>query len=184
MKTPAIPSPAIPSVDTKRLLLRGLRMEDFAHSASMWADPKVTQHILERPLTEEESWARFLRYAGHWTMLGFGYWMIVEKQTGALIGEAGFADYKRQIEPSLKGLPESGWVLASHAHGKGFATEAVQAITAWGDQHFETSTACIVKPENTASIRVAAKCGYRKLQPTTYRGHATIMFKRERQSAE
>src|ERR1700677_4794886 len=102
MNPPTISSLAIPSIDTERLLLRGLRMEDFANSAAMWSDPKVTQHILERPLTEEESWARFLRYAGHWAMLGFGYWMIVEKQTGKFVGEAGFADYKRQIEPSLK----------------------------------------------------------------------------------
>jgi RimJ/RimL family protein N-acetyltransferase len=184
MNPPTISSLAIPSIDTERLLLRGLRMEDFANSAAMWSDPKVTQHILERPLTEEESWARFLRYAGHWAMLGFGYWMIVEKQTGKFVGEAGFADYKRQIEPSLKGVPESGWVLASHAHGKGLATEAVQAITSWGDTHFETPTACIIAPENAASIRVAAKCGYRKVQNTTYHGHATVMFKRERQSAE
>jgi RimJ/RimL family protein N-acetyltransferase len=184
MNRSAISPQPIPSIDTKRLQLRGFRTEDFEHSAALWADSKVTQHILERPLTEEESWARFLRYAGHWTMLGFGYWMIVEKQTGNFIGEAGFADYKRQIEPSLKGVPESGWVLASQAHGKGYATEAVQAITTWGDQHFETSTACIIKPENTASIRVAAKCGYRKMQNTTYHGHATIMFKRERHSAE
>ena len=146
----------------------------------MWADPRVTRHILERPLTEEESWSRFLRYVGHWAALGFGYWVIFEKQTGVFVGEAGFADYKRKIQPPLKGVPEIGWVLASHAHGRGLATEAVRAITAWGDARFETATACIITPENTASFRVAAKCGYREAQRTTYHEHPTVMFFRER----
>ena len=144
----------------------------------MWADPNVTRHILERPLTEEECWSRFLRYVGHWAVLGFGYWVIIEKQTGDFVGEAGFADYRREIEPSLKDFPEIGWVLRSHAHGKGYATEAVRAIAAWGDTHFETPTACIIAPDNTASFRVAAKCGYREMLRTTYHGHPTVMLSR------
>lgn len=146
----------------------------------MWADPNVTRYILECPLTEEESWTRFLRYVGHWAALGFGYWVIFEKQTGTFVGEAGFADYKREIQPPLKGVPEIGWVLASHAHGRGLATEAVRAITAWGDARFETATACIITPENTASFRVAAKCGYREVHRTMYHGYPTVMFSRER----
>jgi len=154
-------------------------MDDFANSAAMWADPNVTRDILDRPLTEEESWTRFLRYVGHWAVLGFGYWVIIEKQTGSFVGEAGFADYKRDIQPSLKGVPEAGWVLASQAHGRGFATEAVRAITAWGDARFEV-TRCIITPGNTASLRVAAKCGYREVLRTTYHGHETVMFSRNR----
>lgn len=148
----------------------------------MWADPNVTRHILERPLNEEESWARLLRYVGHWALLGFGYWVVIEKQTGDFIGEAGFADYKRMLQPLLEGVPEIGWVLAARAHGKGFATEAVRAITAWGDAHFRTSTRCIITPENAASFRVAAKCGYREILRTRYNGHEIVIFERELQA--
>jgi RimJ/RimL family protein N-acetyltransferase len=128
----------------------------------------------------ERAWTKFLRYAGHWSLLGFGYWVAEEKATGNFAGELGFADYKRDLEPSLKGVPEIGWVLASHAHGKGYATEAVRAIVAWGDAHFQTPrTACIIAPENLASIRVAVKCGYRRLQLATYKGKPTMMYVRE-----
>jgi len=178
-KIPVVPFAAVPPLETNRLCLRGHGIADFEQCAAMWADPNVTRHILERPLTEEESWARLLRYVGHWALLGFGYWVIVEKQTGDFVGEAGFADYKRKIEPSLNGLPEIGWVLASRAHGKGLATEAVQAITAWGDAQFQSPTRCIITPENAASFRVAAKCGYREILRTTYNGHETVMFERE-----
>ena len=119
-----------------------------------------------------------LRYVGHWALAGFGYWVIVEKQTGEFIGEAGFADYKRNMEPSLAGMPEMGWVLAFRAHGKGLAMEAVRAIAQWGDAHFQKPTRCIIAPENRASFRVAAKCGYREILRTTYNGHETVMFER------
>ena len=52
-------------------------------------------------------------------------------------------------------------------------------MVAWGDIHFGANkTACIIAPENTASIRVAEKCGYREFQRTTYHGQPTILFTR------
>jgi RimJ/RimL family protein N-acetyltransferase len=174
----------VPVLETARLKLRAHRLDDFPHSAAMWADPSVTQHIGGKPLTEEESWTKFLRYAGHWALLGFGYWAIEEKATGNFLGELGFADYKRELQPALHGTPEIGWVLASPAHGKGYATEAVRAAVVWGDAHFPSAgTACIIAPENLASIRVAAKCGYSRPQPATYKGKPTLLFVRERDAS-
>ena len=171
----------VPVLETRRLLLRGHRLEDFSDCAAMWADPSVTRFIGGKPLNEEESWTKFLRYAGHWSLLGFGYWAVEEKSSGKFVGEIGFADYKRELELTLKGVPETGWVLASAAHGKGYATEAVRAAVQWGDAHFDgAKTACIIAPDNLASIHVAEKCGYRKSQATTYRGQPTLMFVRER----
>lgn len=170
---------SVPRLETERLQLRGHSVDDFPSSTAMWADPMVTRYILERPQTQEEAWRRFLGYVGHWAVTGFGYWVIIEKQTGEFVGEAGFADYKRQIEPSLQGMPEIGWVLARRAHGKGFATEAVRAITAWGDANFRTSTRCIIAPDNAASFRVAEKCGYHEMARTKYHEHETVMLSRD-----
>jgi RimJ/RimL family protein N-acetyltransferase len=178
------PTAEVPILETLRLKLRGHRLDDFPHSAAMWADPSVTQYIGGKPLTEEESWTKFLRYAGHWALLGFGYWAIEEKATGNFVGELGFADYKRDLRPSLNGAPEVGWVLASPAHGKGYAAEAVRATVAWGDEHIQSArTACVIAPENLASIRVAAKCGYCRPQPATYKGKPTLLFVRERDAS-
>jgi RimJ/RimL family protein N-acetyltransferase len=170
---------AVSVIETERLRLRGHCPADFAVSAAMWADPVVTRHIGGRPQTEEETWSRLLRYAGHWALLGFGYWAVEEKATGSFVGELGFADYKRDMEPRLKDTPEIGWIFAAQFHGKGYATEAVRAAVAWGDAHFGAGrTACIIDPENLASIRVAEKCGYRKSHLATYKGHSTLVFMR------
>src|SRR5689334_3667585 len=106
-------SPAMrlpPSIDTDRLSLRPHTLSDFKESAAMWGDPIVIQHILPRPLTEEEAWHRLLRYSGSWSLLGMGYWVVREKTTGVFVGEVGLSDLCRDITPSLGKLPEAGWV--------------------------------------------------------------------------
>jgi len=177
-----MPSPfpvPVPILESARLRLRGHRVEDFAVCAAMWADPEVTRHF-GRTFPEEESWARLLRYAGHWALLGFGYWFVEEKTSGRFVGEVGFADLRRDITPSLGDTPEIGWVLAAAAHGKGFATEAARAAIAWGETNFGgRRTTCIVHPENLPSIRVAEKCGYEEVRRANYKGQPTIVFERE-----
>lgn len=169
----------VPVIETERLRLRGHRQEDLAACAAMWADAGVVRYIDGKPFSREEVWARLLRYVGHWQWMGFGFWALEEKATGAFAGELGFAEFKRAIEPSVEGTPEVGWVLAPHAQGKGYATEAVRAAIAWGDGQLGSArTVCLIHPENVRSIRVAEKCGFREFRRTSYRGEATTIFER------
>src|SRR5437868_13584841 len=117
----------VPELLTERCRMRPHRIADFADCAAMWADAGVTRYIGGKPFSEEESWGRLLRYIGHWSLMGFGYWAIEDKATGNFIGEVGFADYKREMEPSIQGMPELGWVFVARIHGKGYATETVRA---------------------------------------------------------
>jgi RimJ/RimL family protein N-acetyltransferase len=166
-------------IDTPRLRLRGHRLDDFAACSAMWADPAVTRYIGGRPFSTEESWTRFLRYAGCWAMMGFGFWALEEKSTGLFLGELGFADFKRDMQPSFGDVPEAGWVLTTAAHGKGYATEALRAATAWGDESPQAPrTVCMIHPDNAPSIRVAEKCGYREERRSEYRGNPVIVFVR------
>src|SRR4051794_8967766 len=71
-----------PILETARLRLRGHGLDDFPQSATMWADPKVVRYIRPTPFTEEETWARLLRYVGHWALLGDGFWVVEDKNTG------------------------------------------------------------------------------------------------------
>jgi RimJ/RimL family protein N-acetyltransferase len=174
------PSGEVPVIETERLRLRCHRLEDFADCAAMWAEPGVVRFIGGKPLTREEAWARVLRYVGHWALLGFGLWAVEERESGAYVGDVGFANFQREIQPALPDVPEMGWVLSMRAHGKGYATEAVQAATAWGDVRFGGSpTVCLIHPENRASVRVAEKCGFRESLRTTYKDQPTVVFTRE-----
>ena len=172
----------VPVLETSRLILRAHRPDDFEACAAMWADPVVTRHIGGRPLSGEEAWTKLLRNAGHWAWMDFGYWVIEDKATGTYLGETGFADYKRNLESSARGLPEMGWILVSAAHGRGIGTEAVSAAVAWGDARFGR-TCCIVEPGNAASIRLAEKVGFGELERTSYHGSEIVVFDRTDQYA-
>ncbi len=167
----------IPTVETGRLVLRGHRMSDFDAYCAMWADPVVTRFIGGRGRTREETWIRFLRHAGMWHHIGFGFWAIEEKTSGGLIGEGGFHELRRDMEPSLEGTLEMGWCLLPEAHGKGYATEAIAAMQQWGAANFPgTPITCFIDPENAASIRVAEKAGFVERGPANYGGGPVIVF--------
>jgi len=168
---------AAPSFTTERLAFRAHELGDLPDVEALWADPVVTRHIGGRPFTAEETWHKVLRNVGHWALQGFGYWVVHERATGAFVGEVGLADLHREITPSLRGLPEAGWVLSPAAHGRGYATEAVSAVLAWGEAHLSAPrTVCIIDPDNTASRRVAHKCGFVQVADTTYHGAPALPF--------
>jgi RimJ/RimL family protein N-acetyltransferase len=170
---------SVPVLETERLRLRAHRAEDHAECTAIWSDPEVVRHIGGRPFTAEEVWRRLLQYAGLWSLLGYGYWAVEEKASGRYIGDIGFADFRRDLQPSLEGMLEFGWVLAPHAHGKGYASEAVAAAMAWAEQHRPSLRAvCIIDPVNQPSIRVAEKAGFKRWQETIYHGGPTIVFAR------
>ncbi|QYU66578.1 GNAT family N-acetyltransferase [Leptolyngbya sp. 15MV] len=136
-----------PTIATPRLLLRPHRVTDFEDLAALWGDAEVNRWIGGRPSTREESWARLLRYGGLWPMLGFGYFAITDRASGAFLGDVGLADFRRAITPSLEGFAEAGWVLAPQAWGSGIATEALVALLDWyGAQPARRPVACIVAP--------------------------------------
>jgi RimJ/RimL family protein N-acetyltransferase len=152
-----------PTIETERLVLRAHRADDFVEVFAMWSDDDVARFIGGSPSTAQESWFRMLRYAGLWSMVGFGYWAITDRATGQFLGDGGFADFHRAM-PELEGVPEVGWALAPHAWGRGIATEAVHAMVAWSDATLDVpEVRCIIGSANVASTRVADKCGFRSL---------------------
>lgn len=168
-----------PRLETRRLVLRGHVLADLEDCVSLWEDAEVTRFIGGSPATPQESWFRLLRYVGHWTLLGHGYWVIEEKSSGRYAGEIGFSDSQRDIEPSLSGMPESGWALFPWAQGQGYASEALERVLAWGDETLGgRTTCCIISPQNLPSLRVAQKNGYVEAARTTYGDEPILVFQR------
>lgn len=169
----------IPVIETERAVLRAHRIEDLDAYAAMWADPEVVRFTIGKPLGRGDAWIRLLRQSGHWRLLGFGFWVVEDKHTGRLIGEAGFHDIKRDMMPSIDGLPEAGWALLPAVQGRGMATEIMTAAHRWSDVQFGgAKTVCIIDPQNAGSIRVAHKCGYRPAGKLLHGGTETLLFER------
>ena len=168
--------PSVPTIETERLTLRGYRAEDFSLFLRLWSDPAVVRHISGKPEAAPQIWKRFLRMVGHWSVLGFGYWMVDDKATGAPVGEVGFGEFRRDLEPSNFGSPEIGWMIAPEAQGRGYASEAAAAAIGWGDAIFEaTRMSCIIAPANAPSLAVARKIGFGTARKGVFGGEEEVV---------
>lgn len=168
-----------PVIDTERLRLRPHQTDDLADCVAMWSDPAVVRYTLGEPSPPQRTWLRILAYRGHWALLSYGYWVVEEKSSGRYVGELGFADFKRDMVPSIEGMPELGWALVPRFHGKGYATEALRAAVAWGDDHFaQARTVCIIHRDNQRSFRVAEKLGYKAIFSTIGTGVSNTVLAR------
>ena len=168
-----------PILTTDRLTLRGHMPADLDDMVAMWAEPAVHALISGRAFRREEIWQRLLRYLGHWQALGYGNWLAHETATGRLVGEVGFMDSRRDSEPDFTGTPEVGWALADWAQGRGFASEALGAVFAWGDDHGLRRTMCIIDPANHRSIVLAERMGYRFLVDGRYHDKPIGLYARD-----
>jgi RimJ/RimL family protein N-acetyltransferase len=165
-------------LETARLRLRGHEMADFGASAAMWGDERVTRFIGGKPSSREDSWRRSMTFPGHWKLLGFGYWLIEEKATGAYVGDGGFGSFMRGLPPPFD-APEQGWALSPSMLGRGYATEAVHAMLEWAEPHVaRTDFVCMLAPENTPSHRVAEKAGYLEYARADYKAEPAVQFRR------
>lgn len=163
---------------TERLTLRPHALADLPDSVALWGDPEVTRYISGRPFTPEEVWGRLLRHAGHWALLGYGYWVVRERLSGAFVGEVGLGNFHRDLTPPLD-APEAGWVLSPVQHGHGYATEAVRAVIGWAKEQLGSDRlVCIIDPEHAASLRVAERCGFRVRGTATYQGSEILTLER------
>lgn len=153
-----------PTLTTHRLTLRPHRADDLKSCVELWQDPTVTRYTTGRPLSRQDVSTRLLRHPGHWALLGYGYWVLEERESGRFVGEVGLGRFKRDVlagQPEYDALPEAGWVLLPWAHGRGYAREAVGAVLDWRDLHLPgEGTFCLIHPENAASLRLAARMGF------------------------
>ena len=150
-----------PTLITTRLTIAPMALDHFEAHAAAWADPALTQFIGGNPRSRNESWGKFLQGAGLWSIMGYGYWSFLDRETGTYLGNGGLAQFERGI-PELEGFPEAGWAFAPDAWGRGYATEAMAAILAWADEQGLPEIRCIIDPGNAASHKVAAKLGFAK----------------------
>ncbi|MGY6709066.1 MAG: GNAT family N-acetyltransferase [Rhizobiaceae bacterium] len=168
-----------PVLEGDRLRLREHRAEDLDDYATLWSDHDVVRHIGGRPLGRSECWARILRFRGMWALLGFGFWIVEDRHSGRLIGEAGIMDIRRDIQTSLDGTLEAGWVLLPEFHGQGLAGEAMRLVLEWSDRRHPTQAlSCIIAEDNEASIRLAGRLGFGRSGDGDYRGSKLIHFRR------
>lgn len=168
---------------TDRLILAPVALGDLPDLLALWKNEDFTRHIMGRALSEEEIWFRLLRDLGHWAALGHGNWTVRLRAGGDYVGSVGVFDYRRDLDPPFD-APELGWGVAPAFQGHGYAAEALTAVLDWADRVLTAPrTVCMIAPENLASLKLAARVGYRAYAVAAYKDHEVQLFERPRAGA-
>ena len=175
---PALEFTTAPRLETERLALRHVQPRDLSYFVAAHADEEVSRYV-GGPIGPEDAWRRAMTGAGFWGVLGIGLWAVERREDSRTIGHVGFFDFQREIEPSLSGQPEMGWIFSREAQGQGYASEACQAVLAWFDPKFQpVSIPAIISLENKSSMRLAERLGFVRQDDADYRGEPIALFRR------
>lgn len=171
-----------PTLTTARLILRGYWREDFDAIYAIGADAEITRLMGGPIVSRSAAWEKFLRGPAMWPMLGYGMWIVERASDGAVLGQIGYADFMRDMDPPLADVPEMAWVLGgggATSLGKGYGSEALAAVLAWGDAHLGAAKyQCIIAPENTLSLRLATRFGFAEIRRAALKDEAVVVFER------
>ena len=171
----------VPILETERLILREFRATDLDAHAATLGDAEVMRHIGGEPLSREDSWRRLAMSVGMWSLLGMGPWVVERREDGRYLGHIGFFEFERDMQPSIKGEPEMGWIFDRAAHGQGYATEAGKAALQWADEVLKpASIPAIIDLENEPSMRLAERLGFVRQPDAIYKGEPIALFRRDR----
>lgn len=142
-------------METKRLILRELTIEDFDALHEILSDLDIMQHY-PAPFDAAETHRWIARNIERYAELGFGLWAVILKENGRLIGECGIT--MQNIHGQM--LPEIGYHIHKNYQRMGYASEAAKVCQAYLFEH--TSFHAVysyMKYTNEASYGVALKTG-------------------------
>ena len=147
-----------PELETERLSLRRLTVDDAPFVVALYNEPSFLEHIGDRGVRNVEDAQRFLRdgpmamYARH----GFGLWHVSRRADGVGIGMCGLL--KRDTLPDV----DIGYAFFPAFWGQGYAFEAVSATLRHAASAFGLRRViAVVSQGNRGSIRVLEKAGMR-----------------------
>jgi RimJ/RimL family protein N-acetyltransferase len=144
-------------IETPRLRLRPFCETDLDNVVQLNADPLVARFLnYGKPMTRAECWRQIALFLGHRELRGYSILAIEDRATGEFLGRSG--PWFPEGWPML----EVGWVVHPRRRGEGIAGEAARASLDWCFAKLGVREVCsIIRPDNTASARVATKLGAR-----------------------
>ena len=160
------------ALETPRLRLRMFCQADADPYADMLADPEVMRHLPQgQPLPRPEAWRNMAAVVGHWKLLGFGPWAVVERASGEFVGRIG--PFCPAGWPGLELI----WTIRRQSWGQGYATEGARAALAYVFQQMARDRVIsLIRPQNAASIRVAEKLGQRLQERMEFYGEEALVY--------
>lgn len=145
-------------LDTDRLLLRQLTLEDAAFILRLVNDADWLRHIGDKNVHSLEYAQAYLRNGplAMYEKFGHGLWLVLRKTDAAPMGMCGLI--KRDSLPDV----DIGFAYLPEFRSQGYAREAAAATLLYAQQQLGLRrVVAITSPANLASIRLLEKIGLR-----------------------
>jgi ribosomal-protein-alanine N-acetyltransferase len=159
------------SLETERLILRMLRLDDFDALAHIFEKPNVMKFLGPEgsPMSREETEVFLHSISRHWERHGIGRWVVVLKKTDTIIGCSGLRLYE--------GTAELVYLIDEPYWGVGLATEIARACLEFGFSEYDfENIIAFTRHGNAASRKVMEKVGMRFVQETTVFGVFVVQY--------
>jgi ribosomal-protein-alanine N-acetyltransferase len=160
-------------LETKRLVIRAFDpAADTDEMVAVYCDPEVMRFIPGGALADEPAVRKALeRYAAEHRERGFGSWAVVERDSGRVIGDAGFGLY----DPP--DVIELGYTIGRAHWGRGYGVEAASACLAAGREHLRPARiVALVDARNEASLGVPQRIGMARVGTVEAHGRPHVLF--------
>jgi RimJ/RimL family protein N-acetyltransferase len=157
---------------TQRLIVRPVGETDRARFVALFADVEFMAFSASGPLDPEAAELRF----GHMVDLGaevpFAKQAVIESSTGSTVGYAGVDVFEFRGRERL----EFGYRLVPEARGRGYATEAADALLDLARTTFRGELLAFIDGQNHASRRVLDKLGFGFIEQVRIRGDPVELY--------
>ena len=145
-------------IETDRCFLREMTLEDLDDLYRLYQDPEITQYmegLYEDREKEEEYTKAYINNMYHF--YGYGMWLVIEKETGKIMGRAGLNNIDLHGEPAL----EMGYMIGKNYQNQGYATEVCDGILQYAAEATEFEMInCLIQKENVKSVHVVEKLDF------------------------
>ena len=142
-------------IETPRLILRHLTLEDTEALAAIYADP-IVMKFFRSVRSLEETKQKIEKTIKCYKQYGLGTWATIHKPNNKLIGRCGLIPHIINQRSEL----EIAYLLAKEYWGRGLATEAARAIRDYGFREVNCDRlVSLIDHDNIASQKVALKTG-------------------------
>lgn len=145
-------------IQTARLVLRRFTPEDLESFQAYRSDPVLARYQGWEPMSYEQA-RSFLAGQARQALGAAGQWLqvaVTRRETGEIIGDLGLC-----VVDEREGVVEIGFTVAQSAQGRGYATEAVNAmIEALLGQASLRSVVAVTDVRNAASVALLRRVGF------------------------
>jgi RimJ/RimL family protein N-acetyltransferase len=149
----------LPTLQSKRLILRPMEDNDAAALFEIYGDPLVMKYTDEAPFPDQDTVALMLKSVR--TLLAEGLsleWAIVTRDGGEVVGTCGLHSFDTILR-----VAEAGCLLRRSDWGKGLMAEAIGVVMHFAKDVMQLHRLIAdVDPDNKQAQRLFQKLGYKR----------------------